>query len=182
MKQPHLETERLVLRPFTLDDAPTVQQLAGDPAIADTTLNIPHPYADGMAEAWIKEHPETFAKGVGVTYAITRRQDGSLLGAISLRINQRHHRAEMGYWLGKPYWGQGYTTEAARALLAYGFTELELNKIYATYLKRNPASGRVMEKAGLTYEGVLRQHVRNGEQYEDLVSYGILRSEFGHPK
>jgi [ribosomal protein S5]-alanine N-acetyltransferase len=178
MKQPILETERLRLRPFTLDDAPTVQQLAGDPAIADTTLNIPHPYLDGMAENWINTHPEALASGKSITYAITRRQDGALLGAIGLRLNQQHRRAEMGYWMGKPYWGQGYTTEAARALLAFGFNELDLNRIYASYLVRNPASGRVMEKMGMRHEGLLRQHVYKNGRYEDLATCAILRSEF----
>jgi [ribosomal protein S5]-alanine N-acetyltransferase len=178
MPQPELKTERLILRPFTLDDALAVKQLAGDPAIADTTLNIPHPYADGMAESWIETHAKTFARGGGVTYAITRRDDGTLVGAIGLTCDQRHDRAEMGYWVGQPYWGQGYATEAARALLSYGFTELGLNKICANHFERNPASGRVMQKVGMGYEGLQRQHVRNGDQYEDLVTYGILRSEF----
>ncbi len=178
MTQPTLQTQRLTLRPFTLDDAPAVQKLAGDPAIADTTLNIPHPYADGMAEAWIKGQADAFARKGNYTYAITRRDDGILLGAIGLTQDQRHNRAEMGYWIGKLYWGQGYATEAARALLAYGFEALQLNKIYATYFKRNPASGRVMQKIGMTYEGLLRQHVRNGQRYEDLLYYGILRADF----
>jgi [ribosomal protein S5]-alanine N-acetyltransferase len=178
MKQPILETERLRLRPFTRDDAPTVQQLAGDPAIADTTLNIPHPYLDGMAENWINTHSEALASGKSITYAITRRQDGALLGAIGLRLDRQHRRAEMGYWMGKPYWGQGYTTEAARALIALGFNELDLNRIYATYLVRNPASGRVMEKMGMRHEGLLRQHVEKNGRFEDLATCAILRSEF----
>jgi [ribosomal protein S5]-alanine N-acetyltransferase len=178
MKQPILETERLRLRPFTLDDAPAVQQLAGDPAIADTTLNIPYPYLDGMAENWINTHAEALASGKSITYAITRRQDGALLGAIGLRLNRQHRRAEMGYWMGKPYWGQGHTTEAASSLLAFGFNELDLNRIYASYLVRNPASGRVMEKMGMRYEGLLRQHVQKNGRFEDLATCAILRSEF----
>ena len=177
-QQPNLETERLLLRPFTLADAPTVQQLAGDPAIADTTLNIPHPYADGVAEVWIGDHAKNFNRRHSVTYAITRRADGQLVGAIGLTLDLRHNRAELGYWMGQPYWGQGYTTEAARALLAYGFAELDLNKIYATHFARNPASGRVMQKAGMAQEGMFPQHVRKGGQYEDLVFYGILQADF----
>lgn len=178
MKQPTLTTERLVLQPFTLNDAPDVQKLAGDPAIADTTLNIPHPYADGMAEAWIQSQADAFTKKGNITYAITLHEDGRLIGAIGLTQDQRHKRAEMGYWIGKPYWGQGYATEAATALLTYGFETLQLNKIYATHFKRNPASGRVMQKIGMSYEGLMRQHARNGERYEDLLYYGILRSDF----
>jgi len=178
MKQPVLETERLRLRPFTLDDAPTVQQLAGDPAIADTTLNIPHPYLDGMAENWINTHADALASRKSITYAITSRQDGALLGAIGLTINRQDRRAEMGYWMGKPFWDRGYTTEAARALLAFGFNELDLNRIHASYLVRNPASGRVMEKMGMRHEGLLRQHVQKNGRFEDLATCAILRSEF----
>ncbi len=179
---PRLESERLVLRPFSAKDAPVVQRLAGDPAVAETTLNIPHPYEDGMAESWISTHQPDFDAGKGVTFAITLRETDEVLGAISLRIEQ-FSRASMGYWIGKPYWGQGYCTEAAKAAIAYAFDDLGLNKIHATYLPRNPASGRVMEKAGMHYEGYLRQHVYKAEAlgkdgvYEDLKLYAVLRDD-----
>lgn len=175
---PSLQTERLILRPFSLKDASDVKRLAGDPAIADTTLNIPHPYADGMAEEWIETHQSTFDGGVGVTFAITLRQSGELAGAIGIRKNMRFNRAEMGYWMGKPYWGKGYCTESAKAVIVYGFDEMELNRIFAYHLTRNPASGRVMEKAGMSYEGHLRQHTLRKGVYEDLKLYAILRDEF----
>lgn len=93
-------------------------------------------------------------------------------------INQRHRRAEMGYWLGVPYWNRGYMTEAGRAMLAYGFGELELHRIHARHFTRNPASGRVLRKLGMTYEGTQREHVQKGEGFEDLANYGILRREW----
>ena len=176
--QPTLTTGRLKLRPFSLDDAPAVRKLAGSPAIADTTLNIPHPYGEGMAEAWIATHPEKYEKGEGATFAIVRRADGALLGAIGIHPREAHSRAEIGYWIGEPYWGQGIATEAARAVVDYGFGTLGLNRIYAFHFGRNPASGRVMQKLGMRHEGVLRRHIRKGEQYEDLVTYGILREEW----
>jgi hypothetical protein len=111
-EQPTLETPRVLLRPFTLSDAAVVQQLAGDYAIADTTLNIPHPYSDGVAEEWIAGQHADFEAGTRVTYAITLRELGELIGAIGLGIEHRFDRAEMGYWIGKPYWGHGYCTEA----------------------------------------------------------------------
>jgi RimJ/RimL family protein N-acetyltransferase len=177
-EQPTLNSERLVLRPFTLADAADVQRLAGDKAIASTTLNIPHPYEDGMAEAWIGTHQEEFEGRKSVTFAVARAQDAALLGAISLFIGQQHQHAELGYWVGKPYWGNGYCTEAARAILDYGFQVLDLNRIYARHLARNPASGRVMIKTGLQYEGCMRQHVLKWDVFEDVKFYGILRSEY----
>ena len=174
---PVLETERLRLCPFTLNDAPRVSELAGAFEVASTTLLIPHPYPDGAAEAWIATHGEQARNGEIYTFAITRRENGLLVGAISLGVNRDHNRAEMGYWLGVPFWGQGIMTEAARRLIAFGFNDLKLNRVFATYLTRNPASGRVMQKAGMTYEGTARQAVRKWDVYEDLGMYGIVRAD-----
>jgi [ribosomal protein S5]-alanine N-acetyltransferase len=177
-QRPTLETARLVLRPFSLEDAGDVQRLAGAPEVADTTLNIPHPYEDGMAEAWISTHQARFDAGEGVVLAITLRATSALIGAIGLEIAKRHRRAEMGYWIGVPYWRQGYCTEAAQAMIAHGFGALGLHKITSSHFARNPASGRVMQKAAMEHEGVLRQHVLKGERFEDLVVYGLLREEW----
>jgi RimJ/RimL family protein N-acetyltransferase len=175
---PTLTTPHLVLRPFNLDDAPAVTELAGDYAIADTTLAIPHPYEEWMAVEWISKHQPTFESGEGITLAITRRPELILVGAISLfHIVPEYRLAEMGYWVGKPYWNLGYCTEAAREIIRYGFEELNLNRIQAQHLTRNPASGRVMQKAGMKFEGVLRQCVCRRGVFEDLAMYSILRQE-----
>ena len=115
MQQPTIDTARLILRPFTLADAPTVQRLAGASEVADTTLNIPHPYPDGAAEQWIATHVENFNAGDGATCAIVLRATSELCGAMGLDISRRHRRAELTYWIGVPYWNQGYATEAAAA-------------------------------------------------------------------
>lgn len=175
---PTLETERLVLRPFRPDDAADVQRLVGDRAIADTTLSIPHPYEDGMAEEWISKHPDAFAKGQGVAFAITRKSDGSLVGAISLMSIVNGHKAELGYWVGKEYWNHGFCSEAGRAVLRYAFTELALQRVYAQYFARNPASGRVLGKLGMRKEGTLRKHVKKWDEVEDVVVCGILKEEW----
>ena len=176
MEQSLLETPRLRLRPFALADAADVQRLAGAPELADTTLNLPHPYGDGVAETWIGGHAARFAEGGGVNYAITLRADGALMGSISLIVTRRHRRAELGYWLGLPYWGRGYMTEAAGALVARGFALLDLYKIEASHMTRNPASGRVMEKIGMAREGLLRAHAFKNGVFEDLAVYGITES------
>lgn len=178
MLQPTLTTERLILRPFALTDAPIVQQLANDRTIAETTMTIPHPYEDGMAEQWIRTHPEKFATQKSVTFAMIIREDTMLCGAIGLALTLEHSRAELGYWVGLPYWGQGYCTEAAQAVITYGFTVLDLNRIYAMHFMRNPASGRVMQKIGMSYEGCMRQHSRKWNHFEDLACYGLIRSDW----
>ena len=174
---PTLRTKRLLLRPFCLEDASVVQQLAGAREVADTTLNIPHPYVDGIAEAWIGSHSDAWERKERLTLAITSDADG-VVGAITLRLTLAHRRAELGYWVGRPFWNRGYATEAARALITFGFDALGLNRIHASHLTRNPASGRVMVKAGLRFEGTFRDHFVKQERAEDLSEYAILRAEF----
>ena len=177
-EHPVLETERLILRPFMLADAPEVQRLAGERDIASTTLTIPHPYEDGMAEEWISTHQERFDKGEAVAFAITHGKQGYLIGSIGLNIAKEFDRADFGYWIGKPYWNQGYCTEAAQAVVQYGFEILRLNRISASHITRNPASGRVIQKIGMKHEGCARQHSKKWGNYDDLEIYGILRSEW----
>lgn len=178
MPQPTLQTSRLLLQPFTLADAPEVQRLAGAREVAQGAQNIPHPYADGVAEWWIGRHQSEFEQGTGVTFAIVRRGDGALLGAIGLRLNASEQHAEMGYWLGLPYWSQGYGTEAAAAIVRYAFIDLDLHRVHANHYARNPASGRIMQKIGMQHEGRLRQHARHWGHFEDVELYGLLRHEW----
>ncbi|MBM7613644.1 GNAT family N-acetyltransferase [Alkaliphilus hydrothermalis] len=175
--QPILETNRLILRPFELTDAKRVQELAGDERIASTTLNIPHPYKDGMAEAWINTHDKNLQEKIAITYAITLKEGNVLVGAIGLMLKV-FNKAEMAYWVGVPYWGKGYCSEAGKALMKFGFDELELNKIYALCMKGNRGSSKVMEKMGMIFEGLKREDVMKWGEYVDLESYSILRKEY----
>ncbi len=174
---PILTTERLVLRPFVMEDALRVQALAGTAEVAATTLNLPHPYPEGAAARWIGTHAPAAAAGTSDTWAIVCAADAALVGAVALTMERRHARGELGYWLGAPYWGQGYTTEAARRVTAFGFADRGLHRIEAHCFPRNRASARVMEKAGLRYEGRLRGYVRKGETFEDVLVYGLVRTD-----
>lgn len=173
-----INTENLILRPFVLEDSNIVQKLVGDAKIAKTTLNIPHPYDNIMAEEWIGSHKESFNNGENITYAIINNKTKELVGAISLMINSIHRKAELGYWIGVPYWGNGYCTEASRAIINFGFNELGLNKIYARAFISNIGSWTVMEKTGMSYEGTLRKEVIKNEVSYDLKVYSILKEEF----
>jgi RimJ/RimL family protein N-acetyltransferase len=131
-----------------------------------------------MAEAWISSHPAALAAETNVVYAITGAPPGTLLGAIGLRVDMEHNRAELGYWLGHPYWRNGYTTEAAAAMLRYAFEDLRLRRVHARHFAINPASGRVMQKIGMAREGVMRQHFVKWGRPVDVVFYGILAEEW----
>jgi ribosomal-protein-alanine N-acetyltransferase len=103
---------------------------------------------------------------------------GTLIGSVGLReIDPEHRQAELGFWIGRDWWGHGYAREAAGAVLRFGFAALELNRICAHHLARNPASGRVLRAIGMQREGLLRQRVRKWEKYEDVVLYAILRAD-----
>jgi len=171
---PTLRTPRLVLRPFRPDDAPAVQRLAGERDVAASTLTVPHPYPDGAAGEWIATHVTAWAEQRVLTLAVTTSGDDALVGAVGLALAMADRRAELGYWIGIPWWNLGYATEASRAMIDFGFTSLGLHRIMARHMARNPASGRVMQKLGMQREGVLREHILKWGVFEDLVVYALL--------
>ncbi len=154
---PTLYTERLVLRPFSLGDVPAIVALAGDWDIAVNTLSVPHPYTKDHAIQWIRQQSDQWNNGQAVTFAIAH-PDQRLFGSIGL--------------------GKGYATEAARAVVNFGFAKLSLHRIQATHFGNNDASGRVMQKIGMLYEGCRRQHTLKWGEYRDIKLYGILQEDW----
>lgn len=164
---PTLISNRIVLRPYRLSDAANVQKLAGEKIIAEMTANIPHPYFDGMAEDWISKHELWFEKGEAIALAIELSDSGIHIGTISL-TQIKEASGNLGYWIGVPYWGKGYCTEAASQLIEYGFDEFNLDLIYARHLPENPASGKVMVKNGFAYKNDALVGDREHKHYELL--------------
>ena len=148
--QPVLLANDLLLRPFALADAVRVQELAGDERIADTTANIPHPYPDGEAERWITQVAEQTARGEKFSWAIT--VEDRVVGCVSL-LDIACDEAELGYWVGVPYWGRGIATTAAGSVVACAFEQLGLKRIHARVLSRNKASAIVLLRLGFTHTG-----------------------------
>lgn len=146
--QPTLLTERLRLRPLTRDDAGPIKALAVSPEVRQFSDPIPASYQLGQVEAWIGALGHRFTAGQEAAFAIELGETGAVAGVVNLVLNASHQRGELGYWLGRPYWGCGYATEAGQALLRYGFAQLHLHRIFANYIGRNVASGRVLEKVG----------------------------------
>jgi [ribosomal protein S5]-alanine N-acetyltransferase len=178
LKFAELMTERLLLRKFDLDDIEGVTALAGAYEIADTTLRIPHPYTEMHAKEWIEQQYMWLNQNLSVTWAITIKASGELIGAIGLmNFNEPFAHAEMGYWIGKPFWGKGYATEAGQAIIKYGFDILGLNRIHAHHFSRNTSSGKVLLKIGMQHEGTFRQHIKKWDKFEDIELYGILKKD-----
>jgi len=171
---PTLETARLKLRPYREGDIEELLPLIGTREVAATTLRIAHPYSehDALEFLALTKDPDK------IWLAITLRSDGRQIGGIGLRLASQHQHAELGYWLGVAYWGKGYSTEAAREMMRYGFEELRLHRIFASHFKHNPASGKILTKIGMRHEGCQREHLHKWDQFVDSVLYGILRPEW----
>ena len=172
-----IHTDRLYLRLFEEEDAETVKELCNNINIYKTTLYIPYPYTINDALEWMKNHKKNFDEDRSYEFAITDKESGDLLGAISLSNHQKFKNGELAYWIGEKYWGKGYGTEAAKALIDFAFEEKNYHKVFARYFKSNPASGKIMEKIGMQQEGLLKDQVIKDEKYEDLYYFGIINSQ-----
>jgi|SRR5580704_10760925 ribosomal-protein-alanine N-acetyltransferase len=173
-----LRTARLLLRSLQGEDVPALVRLAGAKEIAATTLNIPHPYTENDARTFLAKAGEEFGAGNSVVYAISIAPSRELCGAAGLNIAEMHRRAELGYWIGVPFWRMGFATEAASAVLAFGFQNLRLHRIHAHHFSGNTASQRVLEKIGMRHEGRSRGHIRKWDRFIDVENYGLLAEEF----
>jgi ribosomal-protein-alanine N-acetyltransferase len=172
------DTNRLLLRLFEPSDANMVQLLAGNEEVARTTLSIPHPYPDGAAEGWIQATRLSADIGDNYAFAMVKRDDESLIGCMSLGVSKNYKHAELAYWVGQPFWGQGFATEAAHRIVQFGFENLELNRIFAAAMAKNPKSYKVMSKIGMKHEGTFPQHIMKWGSYEDIVFFGMIKSDY----
>lgn len=175
---PILKTFRLQLRPFEVKDAHAVCQLAGNKEIAQGTINIPHPYEEKVAAEWINSLQKNLSEKNELTFAVTLQYYERLIGSMSLCVDTQHWHGHIGYWIGRPFWGKGYCTEAALTVMKYGFHNLGLNRIFAFYFPFNIASERVLKKLGMVHEGHLRKHYLHFGKFEDVEYCGILKEEF----
>jgi RimJ/RimL family protein N-acetyltransferase len=173
-----LETERLILRPPSTLDAPRMSGLGGEYEVARGTLTMPHPYTEADASDFIDSTKVGWEKLSPCIFAIIHKAEQALIGMIGVHTRAEHKHADLGYWIGIPYWNQGYATEAARGTIDWCFEQLGLNRVYAEHFGSNPASGKVMQKIGMTYEGTLRQHYIRFGAVQDVLIYSILRSEW----
>jgi [ribosomal protein S5]-alanine N-acetyltransferase len=175
-----LQTERLTLRAYSATDIPALIELAGAREVAATTLRIPHPYSEADARDFVASAHEGWLTGSELRLGITLRESCALCGGVGSRIEPDHRRAELGYWIGVPYWGNGYAKEAASAMVKYGFETLGLHRIFASHVTHNPASEKVLRKIGMRHEGCQRAHILKWGEFLDLEMYGMLASDSGH--
>ena len=176
---PTLHTEKLILRTFTLEDASDVKRLAWNPNVA-STISIEYPYKDGLAQEWIEIAAKEYIEGNGPSFAVTLRSDGTLIGNVELVVRRHlpHNDAFIGFWIGEPYWNFGYCTEAAKVVIRYGFCECNLDQILAYHFKRNPASGRVLQKIGMLYWDYFPNDTKHWGKWEDQIGYTLSKEQY----
>ncbi len=189
-----LRTERLLLRPFNMSDVDDVLEYNNDPEWAEYQTNMqPFPYTRKDIETqvemfsnptyWEKGHPDlpSTANGAGLLQIFALVFEKRVIGEIV--VNQRsndkpNERVEIAYSLSRKYWNKGLMTEASRKVIEWAFKTYNINQVYAWCDPKNIGSWRVMEKSGMKYEGVLRSHIKEKDEFRDQLYYGILRSEW----
>lgn len=166
------------LEPIALAHAAAVQALASDARIADTS-NVPHPYPSDGAVTWIRYTMALRDQGREINFAIVEEGTGTLVGVCGvLNIEGTPKRGELGYWIGVPYWGRGYASEAARELVRIVFEEQGLAALHSSCLVRNPASRRVLEKAGFRHVGYGRHPHSKWGPTDRFALFELTREEW----
>lgn len=173
-----LSTDRLILEAFEHVPAETWYGLIRDKEVAQTTLSLPHPCSLTDAEVWKGQQVDAIKQGRMLRWSIGKKDSGDIVGAIKLSLNKRFNSAEIGYWIGKKYWGNGYAIEAASKVLNYGFQDLKLNRIEAYAMVINKASSRILLNLGMQKEGLHRQLIRRWGNYVDVESFAILLDDW----
>lgn len=172
---PILRSTNFVLRPFRKSDARSLVAHIHDREIARNTANIPYPYTLKDARRWLektlKDMRERRPKNVNFAILV----DQEVVGGIGLHNIKHGHKAEIGYWLARKYWGQGTMTKAVRIVRQYGFRRFKLKRIFAFTFTWNKGSQRVLVKAGFKREGLLRKNVKKGNKIFDSALFAKVR-------
>ncbi len=170
--------DRILLRPLEEGDKESVRAFAGDPEISRVTRSLTYPEDSEKASAWVDEHIAMTRNGQTVSAAILEKEHHRFVGAGILFLEPNHRRAEIGLWLGRPFWAQGYGPEACRGLIDYAFAVLQLKKICAYCLASNLRSRRLIQKLGFRWEGTQRKQLLVRGVFEDLMLFGLLAEEW----
>jgi RimJ/RimL family protein N-acetyltransferase len=168
---------QLHLSEFRAADRAALVEYLNDRGIYDCTLRVPFPYTEQDADAWLALSEKiTQEQGRPVHFAI-RDAAGALIGACGFDGFQagQSHRAEIGYWMARPFWGRGLMTAAVQRACSHAFEEFGLVKITAHVFTHNPASARVLQKCGFVQEGLLRKQYRKDDRFLDAWLFALLR-------
>ena len=172
------ETERLRLANICIDNLKQVDQLMDDYDIISNNYDVPYPYYKGYAKEWFEKGKSGIENGELVRWGIFEKRSNAIIGNIELRINRKHNRAEVGYWIGKEYRNKRYCEESVRKVIEIGFQVIKLNRIEAFSFSDNQISNKLLEKVGFSLEGELRQESLMIGKYRNTKVYGFLSEEY----
>ena len=177
-----IETKRLVLRRFETSDIPSVlENWLGDPLVQ-------HDYGEKACTS-IVEAERVINNWIGrygdlefYRWSIILKENGESIGQIAYYlVDSKNHKVDVEYCIGQSYWGNGYAPEALRAVIDYGLEQMQLNRVQGFHRRKNASSGRVLEKAGMKYEGTLRHFLAHDGEFDDCMIYSIIRTDWEGP-
>lgn len=175
---PTLETERLILRKLNMKDAKDIFEYASDSEVPKYMLWNAHESIED-SKAFIRSKLSAYRKDEAGEWCIVLKETGKLIGCISfVSYDEKHKRGEIGYVLNRNYWGNGYMPEAAKRIIGFAFTDMGFNRVECCHFDVNEKSGRVMQKAGMTYEGTARQKMFSKDMFWDVKMYAILKEDW----
>ena len=175
-----LTTDRLILRPLKMSDARDLYAYAKDPEVSKHVLWTAHRSVSD-SRRFLREGIRQYRRGFPGSFAIVLAETGRMIGTIGyMWINSEFRSCEVGYSLSREYWNRGLMTEALSSVIRYSFEKLNLNRVECQHETDNPASGRVMVKAGMYPEGVMRQRIRNKGRFSDVAVYAVLKDDLAH--
>lgn len=174
---PQLETDRLLLREINLNDAPNMYSYFSRDEVTEF-YDLESFTSEKQAENLIHKFHQRYSEKKQIRWAITLNDNNQLIGTCGFHaIEEEHSKAEIGYELHPNYWGQGIMTEVIGAVIRYGFNNMLLNRIEAFYDPRNTSSGRVLEKNGFVFEGVMKKRYFEKGEFVDAAISAILNEK-----
>ena len=176
---PVVATAHLRLRAFEPADISRLVAIASGRHVADSTMDVPHPFTTRFAQPWVESHAAAWHARHSLRWAVSVLANDQLVGYTGLHnIEIGNRQAELSFWISSRMERRGYATEAAQAALAFAFATLEMNRVVAMHLARNLLAGRTLKQVGMQQEGLLRQRLCKWDQFEDVIVCGILRSDW----
>ena len=170
-----LKSKKFILRPYRKGDEKNIVKYANDKTIAKNTSNMPYPYTEKDAKDWIKKNLVWYGQKNPENFVLAIEINGELVGTIGLHHIQKEHKAELGYWLGKEFRGQGVMTEAVGLMTRYALNDLKLRRVSAYVYAFNEGSKRVLEKCGFILEGIVKKELKKGNKFIDAYLLAKVR-------
>ena len=170
-----IKSKKFILRPYRKGDEAAIAKHAHDKLIAKNTLVMPHPYTLKDAKEWVEDNLAEYKKKDANNFVLAIEIDGEVCGTVWFSHIVKGHKAELGYWLGRAHWGGGVMTEAVKLATNHAFREFKLKRIHAHVFSFNPASKRVLEKAGFEQEGIMKKEIRKNGKYIDCYLMAKVR-------